>query len=104
MYEVAAVRVPEFAGCKTAGTRIPAGYAVQKADYIKDKKETIAKMDEEIAKLEKILQSSANKESYFYKSAVKRLAVCQRIKKDCEESIYLTKVQMKCESRTVRCY
>lgn len=104
MYEVAAVRVPEFVGCKTVGIRVPAGHAVQKADYIKDKKETIARMDKEIAKWEKIVQTNTNKESDFYKSAVKRLAVCQRIKKDCEESIFLTKAQMKRESRTVRCY
>jgi len=73
---------------------IPSGCAVKKTVYIAKNEETVAKMEAEIRKLTKYLSECENKDSYEYKKAEKRLAVCQRIKRDCLDGIERTKQQI----------
>lgn len=96
--DVLEMRVPEYAG-KACAVRVPNSYAVEKTEYIKDRKENVAKIDIEINELEKSLNMIKDKESYFYKSAVKRLEKCREIKRNCEYSIALAKAQMNINKR-----
>jgi len=96
--DVLEMRVPEYAG-RARAERIPQTYAVEKSEYIKDRKEVIAEINSKISTLTKQLNRIQDKEGYFYKDVVTRLAKCYEIKRNCEASIVLAKEQMKVTKR-----
>lgn len=96
--DVFEMRVPEYAG-KACAVRIPNSYAVEKTEYIKDRKQEIKKIDAEIESLKTKISTIADKEGYFYKEVAKRLEKCHEIKQNCEYSIALAKAQMNINKR-----
>ena len=97
--DISPIRVPEYVG-KACAKRIPHTCAVEKLEYIKDRKRTIEKMDVEINALKKIINETADTESRSYKDASKRLKKCYEIRKNCEDSIVLVKSQIEIEKKS----
>ena len=95
MLENAGIRIPECAYSKGADYIINGVYATSKPDLVKQSKETIAKMDAEISRLESVIAKAGDVNNAFYQGCVKRLAKCKKIKQDCESSIALAKAQIR---------
>ena len=98
MYEIAKIRVPEYAGKGNSRTDVPAVYAVDKHAHIENNRKKIAEMDKRIAQLERLIAVSKSKDAPEYYANVKRLAKCRQIKEDCEYSIALMTMQIKLET------
>ena len=95
MLENAGIRIPECAYSKGANYIINGVYATSKPDLVKQSKETIAKMDAEIARLESIIEKRRDVDSAFCRDCLKRIEKCKKIKQDCMASISLATDQMK---------
>ncbi len=96
MFENAGIRVPEIV-YENGGANyniINGVCATEKPKHIEKSKETIAKMDAEIARLESIIEKRRDVDSDFYRNCLKRIEKCKKIKQDCIASISLAKDQM----------
>lgn len=96
MFENAGIRVPEYGYGNSGANYIINGVcATEKPKHIEKSKETIAKMDAEIARLESIIEKRRDVDSAFCLDCLKRIEKCKKIKQDCITSISLAKDQMK---------
>jgi hypothetical protein len=96
--DVFEMRVPDYFG-KARAERIPQNYAMEKSEYIKDRKQVIAEINRKISDLSKQLDRIQDKEDWGYRDIETRLKKCYEIKQNCESSIVLIKEQMKINKR-----
>jgi len=82
---------------------VPMSCATEKPKYIANRHDVIAEMNKEIKGLETKIAGIADKKSLEYTAAVKRLAKCREIKKNCEFSIKLATEQMENAKKVRAC-
>ena len=73
---------------------VPTGlYSTPKDKFIESRRQIISKMKKEIAETEAGMVAM-DTASFEYKRFEKRIEKCREIIKNCEQAIYITKVQM----------
>ncbi|MBR3148343.1 MAG: hypothetical protein IKF41_03310 [Alphaproteobacteria bacterium] len=93
------IRITENMELRPCRQYIPNGFATEKSDYIKDKKNVIKQMNIEIKSLEKKIEDARKAGMPVSEQDIKRLKKCREIKQNCEFSITVITMQIEIEKR-----